>query len=356
MVKVTQQVGAGAIGVDISDRKSHLAVIDENCEVVQRTEIATTKKAFRRYFEAQPTTQVALEASQHSPWISRLLEDCGHKVIVANPRRLQLISKSDSKNDRTDAELLARLARIDPKILSPIQHRGEQTQLDLSLIRARDTLVRTRVDLVNFVRGTVKSAGERLPQCGTNVFATKVKDSIPKGLRRTLGPILTQLKLLTKQIAGYDKRIETVSKKRYPETALLKQVHGVGPITSLCFVLTIEDPLRFPKSRTVGAFLGLRPRQFESGESAPELRITKAGSSELRRLLVQAAHHILGPFGIDSDLRRHGERIASRGAKVAKRKAVVAVARKLAVLLHRLWMTAETYEPLRNAQNRLAVA
>ncbi|MHC4390737.1 MAG: IS110 family RNA-guided transposase [Planctomycetota bacterium] len=330
--------------------------MSKDTQQVQRTELATTKQAFRRYFEAQAATRVALEASQHSPWISRLLDDCGHSVLVANPRRLQLISKSDSKNDRTDAELLARLARIDPQILSPIQHRGEQAQLDLSLIRARDTLVRTRVDLVNFVRGVVKSAGARLSKCCTKTFATKVKDEIPKGLRRTLAPILRQIKLLTKEIAGYDKRIETVSKKRYPETALLQQVHGVGPITSLCFVLTLEDPMRFRKSRTVGAFLGLRPRQFESGESAPELRITKAGSSELRRLLVQAAHHILGPFGIDSDLRRHGQRIAGRGAKVAKKKAVVAVARKLAVLLHRLWVTAETYEPLRNTSQALAVA
>jgi len=213
-----------------------------------------------------------------------------------------------------------------------------------------------RTKLINFVRGTVKTAGARLPKCSTPSFAVKAKEAIPKGLRRALAPILRQIKHVTKEIAGYDKQIQTVSKKRYPETALLQQVHGVGPITSLCFVLTIEDPLRFRKSRTVGAFLGLRPKQFESGDSAPELRITKTGSSELRRLLVQAAHHILGPFGADSDLRRHGERIAGRGAKVAKKKAVVAVARKLAVLLHRLWVTAEGYEPLRNSRQQLGAA
>ncbi|MHC4831018.1 MAG: IS110 family RNA-guided transposase [Planctomycetota bacterium] len=356
MRKGTQQDDVAAIGVDISDRKSHLAVIDERCEVVERTQLATTEVAFRRYFESRASTRVALEASTHSPWISRVLKDCGHEVIVANPRKLELISKNDSKNDRKDAELLARLARADPKLLRPVQHRGEQAQLDLSLIRARDTLVRMRASLVNFARGTVKTAGARLSKCDTKTFATRVKDEIPKGLRRTLAPILRQLKQLTKEIAGYDKRIDAVSAKRYPETALLKQVHGVGPITALCFVLTIEDPARFRKSRTVGAFLGLRPRQCDSGDSEPELRITKAGSSELRRLLVQAAHHILGPFGIDSDLRRHGQRIASRGAKIAKKKAVVAVARKLAVLLHRLWVTAEAYEPLRNSRNTLAAA
>ncbi|MHC4392306.1 MAG: GxxExxY protein, partial [Planctomycetota bacterium] len=246
--------------MDISDRKSHLAVIDEACNLVEETRLATTKSAFLRYFGERPPARVALEASTHSPWISRLLEDCGHEVLVANPRRLQLIWKSDSKNDRTDAELLARLARIDPKILSPVQHRGEQVQLDLSLIRARDNLVGVRTNLINFVRGTVKTAGARLPKCSTPSFAVKAKEAIPKGLRRALAPILRQIKQATKEIAGYDKQIEAVSKKRYPETALLQQVDGVGPITSLCFVLTIEAPLRFRKSRTVGAFLGLRSR------------------------------------------------------------------------------------------------
>lgn len=339
-----------AIGVDVGDRKSHIAVVADDGKVVERTQLAATREGFRRYFATRAPARVAIEASTHSPWMSRLLKECGHEVLVANPRRLGLISESDSKNDRADAELLARLARFDPALLRPIQHRGKQVQVDMSLIRARDRLVCVRADLVNFVRGSVKSVGARLPKCDTRAFADKVRSEIPKEVRPALTPVIRQIKQLTKEINGYEKRIDALSAKRYPQTALLKQVHGVGPITALCFVLTIENPLRFRRSRAVGAYLGLRPRQFESGQSSPELRITKAGSSELRRLLVQSAQHILGPFGVDSDLRRHGERIAARGAKNAKKKAVVAVARKLAVLLHRLWVTAEVYEPLRAAK------
>jgi transposase len=129
----------------------------------------------------------------------------------------------------------------------------------------------------------------------------------------------------------------------------LRQVEGVGPLTALTFVLTLEDPYRFEKSRSVGAYLGLVPASDKSGDRDPQRRISKEGDEMLRKLLVGSAHYILGPFGGDSDLRRHGEKIASRGAKNAKKRAAVAVARKLAVLLHRLWVTGEVYDPLYNA-------
>ena len=173
-------------------------------------------------------------------------------------------------------------------------------------------------------------------------------------MRPALVPILRMIEHHSGSIARYDRLIEEMGRKKYPETTTLRQVAGVGPITALCFVLTLDDPLRFKNSRAVGAFLGLRPKQDQSGERNPELRITKAGNRELRRLLVQGAQYILGPFGKDTDLRRFGESIAARGGKVAKRRALVAVARKLAVLLHRLWITGEVYEPLRNAKRSKA--
>jgi transposase len=213
-------------------------------------------------------------------------------------------------------------------------------------------LVGCRTQLVNHVRGAVKSFGSRLPKCPARSFHKKAAAHIPEALMPALGPILEQIGSLTERIRDYERQLETISKERYPETELLRQVEGVGALTALTFVLTLEDPYRFAKSRSVGAYLGLVPARDQSGDSDPQRRISKEGDEMLRKLLVGSAHYILGPFGKDSDLRRHGEKIASRGAKNAKKRAVVAVARKLSVLLHRLWMTAELYEPLYNAHRR----
>jgi transposase len=300
-------------------------------------------------FEQMAPARIAMEVGTHSPWVERLLTECGHEVVVANARKVRLISRSDNKDDRADAECLARLARADVKLLSPIQHRGSQVQQDRALLRSRAALVRSRTLLVNHVRGVVKSFGSRLRSCSAKSFHNQAKDQIPEELAPAVTPVLEIIGSLTRQIRRYDKQIESTAAEHYPETELLQQVTGVGPQTALSFVLTIEDPYRFRCSRTVGAYLGLRPRRRQSGNKDPELKITKAGDSELRRLLVGAAHYILGPFGPDCDLRRWGLTLAARGKKNAKKQAVVAVARKLAVLLHRLWITAEVYEPLRNS-------
>jgi transposase len=172
---------------------------------------------------------------------------------------------------------------------------------------------------------------------------------IPEALWPALGPVLEQIGSLTQCIRDYDRQLETISKEYYPETDLLRQVEGIGPLTALTFVLTLEDPSRFERSRSLGAYLGLVPARDQSGDTDPrEKRISKEGDEMLRKLLVGSAHYILGPFGGDSDLRRHGEKIASRGGKNAKKRAVVAVARKLSVLLHHLWVTGEVYDPLHN--------
>jgi transposase len=193
-----------------------------------------------------------------------------------------------------------------------------------------------------------------LPKCPARSFHKRAAEHIPESLRPALGPILEQIGSLTQRIRDYDRQLETISKERYPETELLRQVEGIGPLTALTFVLTPEDPYRFEKSRSVGAYsLGLVPATDQSGDRDPrEKRISKEGDEMLRKLLVSGAHYVLGPFGSDSDLRRHAEKMASRGAKNAKKRAVVAVARKLSVLLHRLWVTAEVYDPLYNARRR----
>ena len=289
---------------------------------------------------------MAIEASSHSPWISRLLEKIVAKVLVGNPRKLRMIWASDQKDDVRDAEMLARIARLDLNLLYPIKHKGEQNQADRALLKARDILVKTRTSLILHVRGSVKSMGGRVVACSSVSFHKKAAECIPGILKLTLMPILEQIEDISNKIAAYDKTIKKISKARYSATEIMQQVVGVGPVTALAYVVTIEDPDRFRKSRDVGPYLGMTPRRDQSGESDKQLRITKAGDRYLRRLLVQSAQYILGSFGEDSNLRRFGLKLAERGGKNAKRRAVVAVARKLAVLLHRLWITGEVYDPL----------
>ncbi len=337
------------VGLDVGDRYSQLCLLDAAGEVVEDGRVQTTREALLRRFGNVARMRIVLETGTHSPWISRLLAVCGHEVLVANARRLRLIAASDSKSDRTDAEMLARLGRADPTLLAPVRHRGEAVQTDLALLRAREALVRVRTLLVNHVRGAVKSVGARLPSCSTHSFPRQVRGAIPEGVEPALGAVLDTIEQVSREIRAYDRRIEELCERSYPETALLRQVSGVGPGTALCYVLTLEDPARFPASRAVGAYLGLRPRRDASGASDPQLRITKAGDVMVRRLLVGSAQYILGPFGPDSNLRRWGLMLAARGGRSAKKRAGVAVARKLAVLLHRLWTTGEVYEPLYGA-------
>ena len=338
------------IGIDLGDRKSNYCVMDEGKEIRLEDKLATTAEAFTAYFSAMPRSRIALEVGTHSPWVSALLEGLGHEVYVANPRKMESIKKSKRKNDKEDARKLARLVRADPELLYPIRHRGVEAREDLILLRARDVVVRSRTKLINCVRGLVKSIGGRVPKCDGKNFHKHAEGALPESIRETLLPLVKQIAVLTALINKYDRKVEKMAAAKYPETTLLQQVKGVGALTSLAFVLTLEKPERFSKSREVGPYLGLVPKQDDSGESSKQLRITKTGDEMVRCLLVTSSQFIMGPFGEDSDLRRFGLKLAARGGKNAKKRAVTAVARKLGVLLHRLWVTAEEYEPLRNTR------
>ena len=344
------------IGLDLGDRSSFYCVLNGTGEVVLEAKVATHPEAMRKTFEKMPPSRIALETCTHSPWVSRLLTTLGNEVIVGHAQKVRLITKSRRKDDRLDARTLARLARIDPELLSPVKHRSAQAQLHLTEIRARAALVSTRTALVNAARGLVKSYGERLRKCHTQQVGREMTGELSMGLREALKPLLQEVESLNERIQEYDQRIEKMAKETYPETALLKQVKGVGDLIATAYVLTIEDPHRFRKSRDAGCFVGLQPGRRNSGESEPQMRISKEGDEYLRTLLVQGAHYILGPFGRDSDLRRWGQKLSARGGKNAKKRAVVAVARKLAVLLHRLWVSGEAYEPLRNSQKAMTAA
>jgi transposase len=338
-------------GLDVSDRYSTFCTLSAEGEIEEQGRVLTRAGALQSHFEG-PRRRVVLEAGSHSPWISRLLEELGHEVIVANARMVALIHKNPRKRDPVDAETLARLGRVDPKLLAPVRHRSKEAQVDLGVIRTRVVVVRARTALVNRVRGSVKSLGGRIPKCSTESFPRRALEHIPDPLRPTLEPILETISCLTKQIHLFDRDIEALCEERYPETAVLQQVKGVGPVIALAYRLVIDDPTRFPTSRSVGAYLGLTRRHDDSGDCEPELPISKAGDPLVRRLLIQGAQYILGAFGPDTDLRRWGLNYVRRhgGTNQAKRKAIVAVARKLAVLLHRLWLTGEVYEPLRSAR------
>jgi transposase len=340
-------------GLDLGDNYTYLCLIDtDSGEVIEEGRLRTNPKALRYRFCSERPLRVAIEAGTHSPWVSRVLEECGHEVLVANPRKTRLIYSNKRKTDEIDAENLARLARLDPKLLYPLKHRGENSQAHLAIIRSREALVGSRTQLVNHVRGAVKSFGGRLPKCSARSFHRKAAEYIPEALWPALGPILEMISSLTERIREYDRQLETICQEHYPEADLLRQVEGVGVLTAFTFMLTLEDPYRFEKSRAVGAYLGLVPARDQSGDRDPQKHISKEGDEMLRKLLVGSAHYILGPFGSDSDLRRHGEKIARGGAKNAKKRAAVAVARKLSVLLHRLWVTGEVYDPLYNTHQR----
>jgi len=341
--------GVAAVGIDLSDRKGRFHAIDEQGKTIEVGSVALEAAQLQRWANNIRPTVMAIEAGTHSPWVSRLLAACGHEVIVANPVKVALITQNIRKSDAVDAEYLARLARFDRELLHPIQHRGEQAQIDLQVIRTREIMVQSRTKLIGHVRGAVKSFGSRLPKCSTEAFVNKTRSVIPEQLRTALDPVYVQIEHLTKTIAGYDRQIEKTASERYPEVQRVAQIKGVGTLTGLAFVLVLEDASRFRRSRSVGAFLGLTSKRDQSGDDDPQRRITKAGDRLMRRLLLQSAHYILGAFGEDCDLQRHGRRISERGGNRAKKRAAVAVARKLSVLMHRLWVSGETYEPLRNS-------
>ncbi|MGI9239959.1 MAG: IS110 family transposase [Verrucomicrobiales bacterium] len=346
-------IPAVTIGIDMGDRGHYICAIDADGEIIDERKITNTRESLRRLSKKYPGARIVIEVGSHSPWTSRFLKDQGHEVIVANPRKLRAIYENDRKSDDLDAQMLARIGRLDPRLLYPIAHQGEEAQRDLLGVKLRDNLVRQRVNAISAVRFTLKSLGHRLPSPNTNCFAKAARKELDlldqPELLETIEPSLQVIELLTTKIKEFDKKIEGLCEKKYPATAVLRQIGGVGAITALTYLLVIGDPERFGKSRDVGPYFGLVPKRDQSGGLDKELRISKAGNKYMRTLLVGAAQYILGPFGPDCDLRRRGLALAERGGRGSKKKAVVATARKLSVVMHRLWSTGDQYLPTREA-------
>lgn len=334
------------IGLDLGDRHHHACVLDATGEIVAEEVIVNTREVVTAFCGRYPGATIVMETGTHSPWVSRLVAARGHPVIVANARKLRAISQSHTKSDREDAQMLARLGRADPKLLSPIRHRREETQRALVRLKVREALVRNRVNLINSVRFLLKSLGVFVSSSiKAMAFTRKVRAQLAAADLALVAPLLVAIDASNAEVKNLDTELETLARERYPVTERLRQIQGVGPLTALCFVLTVESPDHFANARAVGPYLGLVPERDQSGQTDKQLPITKAGHVQMRCLLVNCAHYILGPFGPPCQLRAAGERIAARGGKSAKKRAVIAVARRLAVTLLALWKTGADYQP-----------
>jgi transposase len=330
------------IGIDLGDKVSRYCMLDQDGEVMEEGTFRNQTSSIEKHFGDRPR-RIALEAGAQSAWISRELKRLGHEVIVANPRELKWITSSDTKNDPVDARKLALLSRADVRLLAPVEHRSAEQQAELAVIRGRDAILRARTLLINSARSIAKGFGVRLPKSITHTFGERAVSALPEFLRSALTGLLEQIDAISRAIAGYDQQIAELAAK-HPELERLESIPGVGRLTAMTFVLTLGRVERFAHSRDVAGFLGLRPKQRQSGARDPQLGISKSGDPYLRKLLVQCAHHILGHYGKDSALRQWGL-AKSEGGKKATLRAIVAVARKLSVLLHRLWVSGEYYKP-----------
>ena len=342
------------IGLDVSDKSCCMCVLDRNGEVAATGTIKLNETALAMQFEHLPHARVAFEVGTHSRWLAAMFEGWGHEVIVANARKLAVISQNDRKSDGADAELLARLARTDVKLLCPVEHRSEAAAKGLALVRSRAVIVRSRTMMINSIRGQVKTIGERMPSCDAEHFH-EMTDKLPAALQTALSPLMTLVGELTKQIMMFDGMLEKDADIIAPGARRLTTINGVGLLTAVCFTLVMDDPTRFAKSRQVGPYLGLVPKRSQSGEIDKAMRISKAGDPYTRQLLVQCAQTVMRSSAKETELRQWGTKLAGTG-KTSKRRATVAVARKLAVLMHHLLVTGETYNPFYERDRKAAAA
>lgn len=335
------------IGVDLGDIKHAICVTDKDGIILKEYFITNTKQSFKKLTDTYPQSLVAIEVGTHSPWVSRYLTQLGAKVVVANARKLRAIYTNERKSDELDARMLAKIVRLDIDLLHPVTHQTEDQQRDSLLIKLRNSLTKQRVSNVLTVRFTLKSLGIRLKSVSTEAFANNARRQLqeqPEILTLISAPLII-LDTLNEQIKSLDKQIEQLIALKYPAAQHLQKIPGIGPITSLAFVLHVSDPDRFENLRDVGAYLGLVPRRDQSGKMDKQLSISKTGNTYLRCLLVQAAQYILGHFGPECDLKTHGLKLAAKGGKAAKRKAVIATARKLSVIMLAMWKNKSEYNP-----------
>lgn len=333
------------VGVDVSEKHLNLCEIDGD-DAVCESRMANSSKKLLEHFQGKAKRRIIIEVGAHTRWIAELLEQLGHQVLIVDPRRTKLISGSLYKDDRIDAMTLAMLGRDAPALLKTVPLRRLESQMVLTLVRARASAVKGRTRIVNTVRGVLKPYGYTIPKDSRGAtFTAYIRETLDQALLRIVEPLLVLIETFNAQIKRYDDDVALVLPRLAPDTVHLTQINGVGALTVLYFVALIGDPHRFASNRDIGPYLGLCRKRQDSGDYKSELGITKAGDSLMRALLANCASYLLGPFGQDSDIRRWGLKKVGGGSRAEKKKAKIAVARKLAVVMLTLWKTGRPYTP-----------
>lgn len=326
------------IALDVSDRTAKVCVMGKIAgrkHIIEQTTIQMTKDAFRAYLGAKnPSWPVVFETGTHCRWMENTVKSLGMKPIVANPARMRMMSESNTKNDRNDARELAQMALADVDLLHPVSLRGETCQQMLRLLKARDAMVAVRTKFVNQLRGFAKSMGFRLPGCSARKVGRLDKTQWPDDFEAVAWPIMDVLETLELKIKAYESQIRKLASSPELEAKIdrVREVYGIGLLSGCALVASIDaNPERFSKARDAGAYFGLVPKQRQSGEMDMQCHITMAGSEYVRNLMVESAQIALRDGAKDTDIKLKGLRICERGGRIARRKAVIAVARCLVV-------------------------
>jgi len=343
------------IGIDVSDRTSKICVMrktpDGERRIVIETTCATTREGFSEVLsKLDRSWPIAFETGTHCRWMNKHFKCLGFTTFLANPGKVPSITKSNTKNDRNDARELARLAIADVSMLHPVKLRDEIYQQMLRYHRGRNELICVRTKLISQLRGFAKSIGCRLEGCSTERFHKLDTSLWPPELESVGWPIMDVIEVVNLKIKAFEKSIRDLAEA--PEfkdmVERVRVVYGVGEIGSTAFVAIIGgDPSRFEHSRDIGAYLGLIPRQDQSGDKDKQLHITHAGSALVRTVLVECAGVVLQSNAKETDLKLKGIRIAMNGGGIARKRARTAVARGLAVtMLALLKNPSKEYIPL----------
>lgn len=329
-------------GIDCHLRSSTAEVVDDVTGEIARRVVPTTRDAITQWLSGQEQMRVVLEASTVSHWVAELVEELGDAVVVVDPNRTKAVAVCGGlkKTDKLDAQTLAWLSMKDALVPS---YRPDRWMRELRrVLTVRQRLVRSRGDLVRVVRTALAGQGVIVRQHTGMAFVDAVRDLDGKGIDvQSLCGALRGIEVLTEQIKQVDTRVSTVGKEDVVVRTLMT-VDGVGPVTATAFRTVIADPRRFHSGRQVAAYLGLVPAVHNSGDPKKNRlgSITKHGNSMVRSLLVEAAHHLLGRCRHPSDLRAWGLGVMNR---VGRKKAVVALARKLCAVLWAMWLKDQSF-------------
>lgn len=329
------------IGIDVSDRTSKICVMqkmpDGERRIVIETTCATTREGFSEALsKLDRSWPIAFETGTHCRWMDRHFKSLGFTTFIANPGKVPSISKSTTKNDRNDARELARLAIADVAMLHPVKLRDEVYQQMLRYHRGRNELICVRTKLISQLRGFAKSIGFRIEDCSTERFHKLSKGDWPVDLETVAWPLMDVIEVVNLKIKAFEKSIKDLSEQ--PEfkgmVDRVRLVYGVGDIGATAFVAAIGGyPDRFEHSRDAGCYLGLVPKQDQSGDKDKQLHITRAGSCLVRTVLIECAGVVLQSNAKETDLKLKGLRISMNGGLIARKKARTAVARGLAVTM-----------------------